>query len=78
MSNELKQSCGVGMYWCNTDKKCKPMSKEDAPTMAAGNGAVAGIGVGAQGEPGIKRKKTLIPRVSSFITYMKSRSAKLT
>jgi hypothetical protein len=47
-------------------------------TMAAGNGAVAGIGVGAQGEPGIKRKKTLIPRVSSFITYMKSRSAKLT
>jgi len=78
MSNELKQSCGAGMYWCNTDKKCKPMPTEDAPTMAAGNGAVAGIGVGPQGEPGIKRKKTLIPRVSSFITYMKGRSSKLT
>lgn len=34
--------------------------KEDmgvAPTNNAGGGAVAGIGVGPQGEPGIKRKK---------------------
>lgn len=30
---------------------------EEAPTVASGNGAVAGIGVGADGEPGITRKK---------------------
>ena len=29
MANEFKKECGVGMYWCNTDKKCKPM-QEDA------------------------------------------------
>ena len=29
MTNELKKECGVGMYWCNTDQKCKPM-QEDA------------------------------------------------
>ena len=29
MANELKKECGVGMYWCNTDQKCKPM-QEDA------------------------------------------------
>jgi hypothetical protein len=40
-SNELSQSCGAGLYWCNTDKKCKPMPKEDAPTMSAGTGQVA-------------------------------------
>ena len=37
---------------------------EDMPTNAAGRGAVAGIGVGPDGEPGIhpkkKKKKTLI------------------
>jgi hypothetical protein len=48
MSNEFKKECGVGYYWCNTDKVCKPI-QEDAPTMAAGNGAIAGIGVGPQG-----------------------------
>jgi hypothetical protein len=25
MANELKKKCGAGMYWCNTDKKCKPI-----------------------------------------------------
>ena len=29
MANELKKECGIGMYWCNTDQKCKPM-QEDA------------------------------------------------
>ena len=29
MTNELKKECGIGMYWCNTDQKCKPM-QEDA------------------------------------------------
>lgn len=31
--------------------------EEDAPAMAAGHGAVAGLGVGPQGEPGVPRKK---------------------
>ena len=72
-SNELSQSCGAGMYWCNTDKKCKPMPKEDAPTMAAGTGQVAGIGVGAQGEPGIKKK-----RVSGLISFISRKGPKAT
>jgi hypothetical protein len=29
--------------------------KEDVPTNNAGGGAVAGIGVGSQGEPGVKK-----------------------
>jgi len=29
MANEFKKECGLGMYWCNTDSKCKPM-QEDA------------------------------------------------
>ena len=31
--------------------------EEDAPTNSAGAGNVAGIGVGPDGEPGIRRKK---------------------
>jgi len=23
--NEFKKECGVGYYWCNTDKVCKPI-----------------------------------------------------
>jgi|TARA_B110000977_G_scaffold137427_1_gene174556 hypothetical protein len=51
---------------------------EDAPTNAAGRGAVAGIGVGPDGEPGIhpnkKKKKALIDARSK--SY-KSHRAKL-
>lgn len=37
--------------------------KEDAPVNNAGDGKVAGIGVGQQGEPGVKKmtKKKIIP-----------------
>ena len=31
--------------------------KEDAPVNVVGGGQIAGLGVGPQGEPGIKRKK---------------------
>lgn len=36
--------------------------KEDAPTVNAGSGNVAGLGVGVQGEPGVKKdqKKPLV------------------
>lgn len=35
---------------------------EDAPAMSAGGGAVAGIGIGPDGEPGRKRKKKWSPQ----------------
>jgi len=62
MTNEFKKQCGEGMYWCSTDKKCKPI-QEDMPTNNASGGVIAGIGVGPQGEPGInkKKKRNLIP-----------------
>ena len=70
MSNEFKKQCGAGMYWCNTDKVCKPL-EEDAPVNAVGNGAaVAGLGVGPQGEPGIKRKK----QIANFVSFMKRKN----
>ena len=56
MANELKKECGLGMYWCNTDNKCKPI-QEDAPVNAVGGGQIAGVGVGPQGEPGVTKKK---------------------
>ena len=44
------------------DRIVKPV-KEDSPTNAAGTGAIAGLGVGPQGEPGVnmKKKKKVIP-----------------
>lgn len=43
--------------------------QEDLPTVSAGSGAIAGIGIGPQGEPGIdnspaartRRKRTTMP-----------------
>lgn len=58
MANELKKECGLGMYWCDTDNKCKPI-QEEVPANNVGGGAIAGLGVGPQGEPGIKKKKKL-------------------
>ena len=37
--------------------------KEDAPANAAGNGGVAGIGVGPKGEPGVNLKKKKKPEM---------------
>jgi hypothetical protein len=66
MANEFKKECGEGYYWCSTDKVCKPL-QEDAPTNSVGAGtAVAGLGVGPQGEPGVNKKKRLTP-FTSFI-----------
>jgi hypothetical protein len=69
MANELKKECGLGMYWCNTDNKCKPM-QEDAPVNAVGGGQIAGVGVGPQGEPGIKKKKN----IASFVSFIKRKA----
>ena len=70
MANELKKECGLGMYWCNTDNVCKPMRKEDAPVNAVGGGQIAGVGVGPQGEPGIKKKKN----IASFVSFIKRKA----
>lgn len=40
--------------------------KEEVPTNNVGTGNIAGAGVGPQGEPGVKKRKT-----ASFIAYMK-------
>ena len=69
MANEFKKECGVGYYWCNTDNKCKPM-QEDAPVNAVGGGQIAGVGVGPQGEPGIKKKKN----IASFVSFIKRKA----
>ena len=77
MSNEFKKQCGQGYYWCNTDKVCKPIQEDagaigGAPTNAVGGGAIAGIGVGPQGEPGVKKKKP-----NPIMGYMQKRKPKL-
>ena len=66
MANEFKKECGAGYYWCSTDMTCKPI-QENAPVNSAGAGAVAGIGVGAHGEPGINLKKK--KNIASFISF---------
>ena len=71
MTNEFKKECGAGYYWCSTDKVCKPM-QEDAPANSVGTGAVAGVGVGYQGEPGVNKKKGLIP----FISFIRRKNLK--
>jgi hypothetical protein len=53
-------------------EKTKDM-QEDAPINAASSGAVAGIGVGAQGEPGINLKKK--KNIASFISFIKRKQS---
>lgn len=47
--------------------KSKPIS-EEVPANNVGGGAVAGLGVGHDGEPGVKKKKNKLP---SFISYIR-------
>ncbi len=72
MANEFKKECGAGYYWCSTDKVCKPM-QEDAPVNSVGSGAVAGIGIGVQGEPGINQKKK--KNIASFISFTRRKQS---
>ena len=66
---ETRSECAYGpSYW---DKYAEPVKQENAPTNSVGNGsAVAGLGVGVQGEPGIKKKK----QVANFISFMKRKN----
>lgn len=40
--------------------------KEEVPVNNVGGGWVAGLGVGAQGEPGVKKKK-----IAKFISFIR-------
>ena len=40
----------------------KTVTKEEAPVNAVGGGSVAGLGVGAQGEPPVKKKTRVLKR----------------
>jgi hypothetical protein len=40
-----------------TKKLLKKIRVEEAPANCAGGGSVAGLGIGAQGEPGVDKKK---------------------
>jgi hypothetical protein len=76
MSNEFKKQCGAGsLLVFNTDKVCKPLQEDGmaggAPTNAVSTGAIAGIGVPPQGEPGVKKKK-----IATFISYMSRKMPK--
>ena len=52
---ETKSECVYGPnYW---EKYATPMKQEDVPVNNVGGGQIAGVGVGAQGEPGITKKK---------------------
>ena len=46
---------------------------EEVPTNSVGGGAIAGIGVGPDGEPGVKKKKNKVP---SFISYIRRNDKK--
>ena len=67
----------MGKKWTEVDIYTGLLKTEDMPTNAAGRGAVAGIGVGPDGEPGVmprikkKKKKTLIDARSK--TYKEHR-----
>jgi len=47
----------------------KKQIEEDgvAPAMSAGSGAVAGIGIGKDGEPGVNKKKRKLDSLIGFI-----------
>lgn len=51
----------------------KPTMQEDAPVNAAGNGGIAGIGVGPKGEPGVnlKKKKKVVDPLEEDIDLSK-------
>ena len=54
-------------------KEFKKQFNEEVPANNVGGGAVAGLGVGPDGEPGVKKKKNKVP---SFISYIRRNDKK--
>ena len=88
---KLREACWSGFKQVGMKKKGKKLvpncvpeeeQKEDAPANAAGGGGVAGIGVGADGEPGIspdaankykkKNKDEFKSRIMKFLKNFKT------
>ena len=88
---KMREACWSGFKQVGMKKKGKKLvpncvpeedQKEDAPANAAGGGGVAGIGVGADGEPGIrpdaankykkKNKDEFKSRIMSFLKRFKT------
>jgi len=63
---ERRSECAFGTAYF--DKNAKEI-KEDAPANVVGGGQIAGVGVGPQGEPGVKKRKT-----ASFISFLKRKT----
>ena len=53
-------------------KEFKKQFNEEVPTNNVGGGAVAGLGVGPDGEPGVKKKK----KVPNFVSYIRRNDKK--
>ena len=77
---QMREACWSGFKQVGMKKKgkklvpnCVPEEEqhEDAPANSAGGGGVAGIGVGADGEPGInvkkKKKDDMKTHIMSFL-----------
>jgi hypothetical protein len=88
---QMREACWSGFKQVGMKKKGKKLvpncvpeeeQKEDAPANAAGGGNVAGIGVGADGEPGIrpdaankykkKNKDEFKKRIMTFLNRFKT------
>ena len=46
---------------------------EDVPTNNVSGGKIAGVGVGPQGEPGVSKKKKILP----FMGYVRRKTPKV-
>jgi len=82
---QMREACWTGFKQVGLKKKGKKMvpncvpeeeQHEDAPANSAGGGNVAGIGVGADGEPGIhvkkKKKDDMKTHIMSFLKRFKT------
>jgi hypothetical protein len=65
-----KLGLGKPKTWNPKTQKFEELQKEDAPVNSAGGGAVAGIGVGPDGEPGVKVKKKREDEIESMMKHM--------
>jgi hypothetical protein len=60
---------------CNCGCDCNHIKEDGAvavPTNSVGTGAIAGIGIGTQGEPGVNKKRGLTP----FMTFIRRKNPK--
>jgi hypothetical protein len=51
----------------STEKKLEEDGVVGAPANAVGGGQIAGLGVGSQGEPGVKKTKRKVMPLMAFV-----------